>query len=234
MKKILYIIDEKLGHRLNPNNHVVIKRKNSGENIYTNKFGWRIGDKEERYLKKKFTFFGCSWAMGLGNEYRKSILGHLEKILNIKLNNLGVGGYSLLQIILSIETNIEQIKNSQIYIFFGSWQVDRCIKDQATPITYRPILIRNIKNKKIVLRPPHNPPLFLVSLYFKISNYKNILRRPLLYLVLTISMVFHGNLRRYFEKILYLQKWKRLNNQKNRIDILNYCVDVLVNITKKK
>mgnify|MGYP001233099810 CR=1 FL=1 len=233
MKNILFIPDSSLGHKLNSNTAIFVKREISKENYYTNEFGWRVENKGEQYKEKELGFFGCSWTMGVGNDYCDSIVGHIEKILQKPSNNLGVGSYSLLQINLAIKKNIKFLLKSKIYIMYGSWQLDRCIKDRATAMTFRPILTKNSKNEKFQINEPKNPPFFLVSTFIKINNSKLFFKKFLLKLLIAGSAIYHGIFIRFIEKIFNLQKWTRLNIKNDRNKILNYCLNDLTNIAKK-
>ena len=171
--------------------------------------------------------------MGIGNEYKNSIIGHLEGLLGSPSNNLGVGSYSFLQINLALKKHIKLLLDTKIYIFYASWLINRSIKDRATAVTYRPILARSVKNKQIILNRPNNPPLFLVKLFIVLFNSKILFKNFILKLIIGISMIYHGVLNRLIAKIFNLQKWKRLDINEDRDKILEYCLNDLLNIAKK-
>ena len=233
--KTLYISDDKLGHRLNSNCVVKVKRIISKEIVYTNEFGWRISSpKDSKNKKSKYTFLGCSLCMGTGNEYEDSIVGQIEKKMNLKINNLGVGSFSLLQTTLYLKENLHRLGNTEIFILYGSWLTNRCIKEQAFPTIFRPILKFNTLKEKVVPLKPKNPPQFITSLYrfFQKINLKINPDRTSFLILLTqkilifISFYFHGKLSNFILTRLGLSKYKRLTlKYKDRERILNFCLN---------
>lgn len=241
--KILHVADDKIGHRLNPNSTVKVKRTYSGEIIYTNDYGWRVASNRERKNKKsKYTFLGCSFCMGTGNDYEDSIVGHIEKKMNVKINNLGVESFSLWQTILYLEENIKRLGSSEIFILYGSWLTNRCIKEQAFPTIFRPILKFNTSKKKIEPLKPKNPPKIITSLYrfFTKKNLKinssrtsfliSLIQKTLIF----VSFFFHGKLSNFFLTRLGLSKYKRLTLKfEDREKILRFCLQELELIARK-
>ena len=233
--KSLYIADNKLGHRLNSNCIIKLKRIVSNETVYTNEFGWRISSpKYSKNKKSKYTFLGCSLCMGTGNEYEDSIVGQIEKKMNLKINNLGVGSFSLLQTALLLKENLHRLENTEIFILYGSWLTNRSIKEQAFPTIFRPILKFNTLKKKVVPLKPKNPPPIINSLYrffTKLNSKINQAQTSFIILavqkiLIIIGFFFHGKLFNFFFTRLGLSKYKRLTLKfEDRERILNFCLN---------
>ena len=85
--KILHVADDKIGHRLNPNSTVKVVRTYFGEIIYTNDYGWRVASNRERKIKNQnIHFLAVHFVWELENDYEDSIVGHIEKKMNVKIN----------------------------------------------------------------------------------------------------------------------------------------------------
>ena len=240
---ILYVPDDITGHKLNKNCFTKIKRIESEEIITTNQYGWRINEEDTRKKeKKKISFLGCSWPMGTGNSFNNSIVGCVEKNLQIESNNLGVGSFSLWQTILHLKKNLNLIKDTKIIILYGTWLLDRSLKDRSFKIMYRPILVKNTKTNLIEEKKSNNPPDLLIKFYTflsrKNSNNTNVFYRSLIDLTLNflsfLGMLFHGYHLSWLLKKIRLRNWRRLSLKKDREEVLNFCINELEKTLQKK
>lgn len=235
---VLYISDNRLGHRLAKNVTVTVKRTVSGETVTTNQFGWRVSTPGiDQVEEAKFSFIGCSWAMGTGNEFENSIVGHFEQIKQTKANNLGVGSYSLLQAILLLEENIEAVCHTDVILLHGSWLVDRSIKDRANPVMFRPIFARERSRQKVRIQPPRNAPAFFARAYVKLSKSEalpTIARLAGMRAIVLICFLFHGTIERAIAKVLRIPMWRRLNLSEDRKLILEENLDLLAKVLRRK
>lgn len=240
--RVLYIADDITGHRLNSNCIVKVERALSKETVYTNEYGWRVPSKRDSKNKKsKYTFAGCSLCMGTGNDYEDSIIGQIEKKMNLKINNLGVGSFSLWQTVLLLKENIHRLGDSEIFILYGSWLTNRSIKEHGFPTIFRPILKFNTFKKKVEPLKPKNPPQFITSLYMfftKLNSKINPVQTSFIIsliqkILVFISFFFHGKLYNFFLTRLGLSKYKRLTlTFEDRERILNFCMSELEKIGK--
>ena len=100
-------------------------------------------------------------------------------------------------------------------------------------MTFRPILVKKTNCEKLFVKDPNNPPLFFVKTFINVNNSKIFLKKLLLKSLIGIALIYHGFIIRLFAKIFNLQKWKRLEIKKDRVKILNYCLDDLNSLAKK-
>ena len=103
--------------------------------------------------------------MGTGNDYEDSIIGQIEKKMNLKINNLGVGSFSLWQTVLLLKENIHRLERLRNLHFIWFLVNKQSIKEHGFPTIFRPILKFNKSKKKVEPLKPKNPPQFITSLY---------------------------------------------------------------------
>lgn len=235
MRNLLYVNDSYLGAKLAANADFVIQRDISRDHVLTNDRGWRVARKNEKAGPADAVVMGCSWAMGVGGDYEGSIPAYLEHSLGKRVVNLGVGSYSLFQSVRLLCREISIIKPKLVIMPFGSWLIDRCLKEPESAMSYRPILVKN-KEGAIISIAPDNPPEFMARHYKFIAECLSKTKRAVLkslYKLYLTGLKNFGKLIHLRKRILYNLLGKTMFirfNPKSGADrsaVLTHCFDML-------
>jgi len=138
---VLYIPQAYVGGSLAAKATTIIRRKESGEVVYTNSRGWRTGEATEKHIgRSDILVTGCSFPMGTGVPYGVSQIGLLEEALGVNIANVLVGGYSILQSARRAEKELPA-SNAKIAVLpLLSGIVNRCLKENHVQnVIFRPV-----------------------------------------------------------------------------------------------
>lgn len=134
--------------------------------LITNNKGYLVKDEIDLSNDCSIMIAGASWVEGCYENWNDTIAGNIERITSKKVVNIGVGAYSLIQIIRRIEKEITSLNPEIVVIQYSSGYVDRCYKNILQGVLPRPVIFPLMG--RYVVYEPVNMGLKLTDYYMKL------------------------------------------------------------------
>lgn len=162
---VLYVPAPYVGCRLAPNAATAIRRRESGELVFTNARGWRGRAPGPGAMDKaEILVTGCSFPLGTGMPYELSQIGFLEERLGVPIANASVGGYSMLQSARRAEEELPHARASLILLPLLSGTIDRVARENhVDQVIFRPIFRRRADGVMFLQEPVLMPMALYVA-----------------------------------------------------------------------
>ncbi|MGE4470663.1 MAG: hypothetical protein AB7D47_11070 [Desulfovibrio sp.] len=157
--EFLFLADTYRGSKLKPNISFEQQLEQTAMRLFTNDQGERVAKPGMKAEQKPYVLLGDSFAMGSGADYDVSFGGQLATRYGIPIANLGVGTYSLLQVVRHFEVMVPLYKPKVAVFVYNHGMVNRCFKTNAfmKGLGRRPVFVRRRKDQKIILHENRLP-----------------------------------------------------------------------------